>query len=81
MRRGTMMMSTTVRLSSLLFVWFNWAGSANEGTLAFVGATIIDGTAAAPINGVLVISDGRVRSVGSRSASPCLMMQKSSALR
>ena len=64
------MMSTTVRLSSLLFVLvFAWAGSANEGTLAFVGATIIDGTAAAPLSdGVLVISDGRVRSVGTRSA-------------
>lgn len=64
------MMSTTVRLSSLLFVLvFAWAGSANEGTLAFVGATIIDGTAAAPLSdGVLVISDGRVRSVGPRSA-------------
>ena len=64
------MISTTVRLSSLLFVLvFAWAGSANEGTLAFVGATIIDGTAAAPLSdGVLVISDGRVRSVGPRSA-------------
>ena len=63
-------MSTTVRLSSLLFVLvFAWAGSANEGTLAFVGATVIDGTAAAPLSdGVLVISDGRVRSVGPRSA-------------
>lgn len=65
------MISTTVRLSSLLFVVlvFARAGSANEGTLAFVGATIIDGTAAAPLSdGVLVISDGRVRSVGPRSA-------------
>ena len=64
------MMSATVRFSSLLFILvFAWAGSANEGTLAFVGATIIDGTAAAPISdGVLVISDGRVRSVGTRSA-------------
>jgi len=41
---------------------------ANEGHLALVGATIIDGTSAAPIeNGVLVISDGRVRSIGPAS--------------
>ena len=51
------MMSTTVRLSSLLFVLvFNWAGSANEGTLAFVGATIIDGTAAAPYQMACLLS-------------------------
>ena len=44
-------------------------GSANEGSLAFTGATIIDGTSAAPIsNGVLVISDGRVRSIGPAGA-------------
>jgi len=42
--------------------------TANEGTIAFVGATIIDGTGAAPLqDGVLVITDGRVRSVGPRS--------------
>ena len=41
---------------------------ANEGTVAFVGATIIDGTDAAPLeNGVLVITDGRIRTVGPRS--------------
>ena len=41
---------------------------ANEGTVAFVGATIIDGTEAAPLeNGVLVITDGRIRTVGPRS--------------
>ena len=43
--------------------------SANEGSLAFVGARIIDGTANPPIeDGVLVITDGRIRSVGPRSA-------------
>jgi len=42
---------------------------ANDGNLAFVGATIVDGTGAAPIeNGVIVISDGRIRSVGPASA-------------
>ena len=43
--------------------------AANEGSLAFVGARIIDGTAAEPIeDGVLVITDGRIRTVGPRSA-------------
>ena len=43
--------------------------SANEGSLAFVGARIIDGTDAEPIeDGVLVITDGRIRAVGPRSA-------------
>ena len=43
--------------------------SANEGSLAFVGARIIDGTANPPIeDGVLVITDGRIRSVGPRDA-------------
>jgi len=41
---------------------------AGEGSLAFVGARIIDGTAAEPIeDGVVVITDGRIRSVGPRS--------------
>ncbi len=54
----------------VLFTSFFTASSAlgNEGSIAFVGATIIDGTAAAPLeNGVLVITDGRIRSVGPRS--------------
>ena len=40
---------------------------ANEGDRAFVGATIIDGTGAAPSsNGVVVISDGRIRAIGAQ---------------
>jgi imidazolonepropionase-like amidohydrolase len=43
--------------------------NANEGSIAFVGATIIDGTNADPlIDGILVITDGRIRAVGPRSA-------------
>jgi len=38
---------------------------ANDGTIAFIGANIIDGTGADPIeNGVLVVSNGKIRSVG-----------------
>lgn len=41
---------------------------ANEGSIAFVGATIIDGTDAAPlVDGALVISDGRIQAVGPRA--------------
>ncbi len=40
---------------------------ANEGDRAFVGAIIIDGTGAAPLsNGVVVISDGRIRAIGAQ---------------
>lgn len=40
---------------------------ANDGTIAFVGARIIDGTAADPLeDGVIVITNGRIRSVGPR---------------
>lgn len=43
------------------------ASQANQGTIAFVGATLIDGTDADPLpNAVLVITDGRVRAVGPR---------------
>jgi imidazolonepropionase-like amidohydrolase len=56
-------------------VWFTFAlvcvntVLANEGTIAFVGGTIIDGTDAEPLpDSVLVVTDGRVRSVGPRSA-------------
>ena len=44
------------------------SAAANEGSIAFTGATIIDGTAAAPLaDGVLVVTDGRVRSIGPAS--------------
>jgi imidazolonepropionase-like amidohydrolase len=55
-------------LTGSLFL-FSYSVLANEGTIAFVGATIIDGTDAEPLqDGVLVISDGRIRTVGPRSA-------------
>lgn len=42
---------------------------ANEGSLAFVGATLIDGTDAAPLeDSVIVITDGRIRTVGPRAS-------------
>ena len=48
---------------------FSSISSANEGSIAFVGARIIDGTIADPIeDGVVVITDGRIRTVGPRSA-------------
>lgn len=48
---------------------FTTTALANEGSLAFVGARIIDGTEADPIeDGVVVITDGRIRTVGPRSA-------------
>lgn len=41
------------------------AGYGNEGTLAFTGATIIDGTENRPLeNATLLITDGRVRAIG-----------------
>ncbi len=56
-------------LPALFVALFSTSLTANEGTIAFVGATIIDGTAAEPLNdGVLVISNGRIRTVGPRSA-------------
>ena len=57
------------RLIALLILLLPVASFGNEGTLAFVGARIIDGTGAIPIeNGVLVVTDGRVRAVGPASA-------------
>ncbi|MDA1372876.1 MAG: amidohydrolase family protein [Proteobacteria bacterium] len=59
-------LSLLALVSSLLFLS---PVLANDGTIAFVGATIIDGTDAAPLpNATLVITDGRVRTVGPRSA-------------
>lgn len=63
-----------ISIRKILLILFSFAFSVtslhgNEGTIAFVGATIIDGTEADPLNdGVLVVSDGRIRSVGPRSA-------------
>ena len=60
--------TSLLTLSGLLLI-LSAPLSANEGSLAFVGARIIDGTANAPIeDGVLVITDGRIRSVGPRDA-------------
>ena len=60
--------TSLLTLSGLLLI-LSVPLSANEGSLAFVGARIIDGTANAPIeDGVLVITDGRIRSVGPRDA-------------
>ena len=51
------------------FLLFTNTAMANEGTIAFVGATIIDGTDAEPLaDGVLVITNGRIRTVGPRAA-------------
>ncbi|HJO11985.1 MAG: amidohydrolase [Gammaproteobacteria bacterium] len=56
-----------VLLGGLLLHWPSVF--ANEGSIAFVGARIIDGTDAAPLeDGVIVITDGRIRTVGPRSA-------------
>ncbi|MEX0964826.1 MAG: amidohydrolase family protein [Pseudohongiellaceae bacterium] len=52
-----------------LLTLYSGTASANEGSIAFVGARIIDGTSAAPIeDGVVVITDGRIRTIGPRSA-------------
>lgn len=65
------MRTTITSLFTLLgmLTLFSSLVTANEGSLAFVGARIIDGTAAEPIeDGVIVITDGRIRTVGPRSA-------------
>lgn len=65
------MRTTITSLFTLLgmLTLFSSLVTANEGSLAFVGARIIDGTAAEPIeDGVVVITDGRIRTVGPRSA-------------
>jgi imidazolonepropionase-like amidohydrolase len=56
-----------VLLSGVICQWSSVF--ANEGSIAFIGARIIDGTDAAPLeDGVIVITDGRIRTVGPRSA-------------
>jgi len=58
--------SLFVLFGSLLFLY---PAVGNDGSIAFVGATIIDGTDAEPlVDGALVITDGRIRTVGPRSA-------------
>lgn len=55
--------------AALLAAW--GAGSAGAETLAFTGATVIDGTGRAPIrDGVVVVRDGRIDAVGARGAVP-----------
>jgi len=50
---------------SLAAAGFLSSALANDGNLAFVGARIIDGTGAPVIeNGVIVVTDGRIRAVG-----------------
>ena len=59
-----------LRVLGLFLTGLIFAGSAgaNEGNLTFVGADIIDGTGAPVIeNGVVVVSNGRIRSVGPAS--------------
>ena len=63
------MIKTKMSVSILLaLLAFSSTIAANEGTIAFIGATIIDGTDAPALeNGVLVITDGRIQTVGPRS--------------
>ena len=72
MRLGEEIMKKTITglLAILgLLTLYSSTSSANEGSIAFVGARIIDGTMADPIeDGVVVITDGRIRTVGPRSA-------------
>ena len=54
-------------IHTALAITILWAGalSANTGTIAFIGATLIDGTAAEPLaNSVILVTDGRIRAVG-----------------
>jgi imidazolonepropionase-like amidohydrolase len=58
----------TVLLCTVL-MGFTALVAANEGSLAFVGATLIDGTEAAPLeDSVIVITNGRIRAVGPHGA-------------
>ncbi len=54
------------KLSLILLLAFGQLCFANQGTIAFVGATLIDGTDAPPLeNSVILITDGYIRAVGS----------------
>lgn len=56
-----------ILLPALLGLGFSTL-QANEGSIAFVGATIIDGTTAPALNdGVLLVTDGRIQAVGARA--------------
>ncbi|MFT5935892.1 MAG: cytosine/adenosine deaminase-related metal-dependent hydrolase, partial [Pseudohongiellaceae bacterium] len=75
-QRGILMkirLLTPVWLTSFMLftalVGFASLVGANEGSLAFVGATLIDGTDAEPLeDSVIVITDGRIRTVGPRDS-------------
>ena len=59
-----MIRAITSALALFGFLFVSISTLANEGTIAFVGATIIDGTDAEPLeDGVLVVTEGRVSSV------------------
>ena len=54
--------------SALLALWTAPATLAQAPVTAFVGATVIDGTGAAPVeNGVVIVRDGRIAAVGPAS--------------
>lgn len=56
-----------ILLSLLMFMIAPWV-NANEGTIAFVGGLLIDGTDAAPLeNAVVVVTNGRIQAVGPRN--------------
>ena len=64
-------MNTSLRASLLLcasLLCLPLISQANEGVIAFVGARIIDGTVAAPLeDAVLIVRDGRIQAVGPRA--------------
>ena len=61
-------MSLIRKILSLLVLSYSLSTAwANEGTILFYGATVIDGTGAPPLeNAALVVSDGRIRAIGRR---------------
>jgi imidazolonepropionase-like amidohydrolase len=75
------MIRTATRLAALLLVTgLIWAGASYDapqaqapagGVVAFTGATVIDGTGAAPMAGAtIVVSDGRIQAVGRNVTVP-----------